>query len=830
MKRSFVNFVSFSALLTAVFGVHTVCAEQMPNPRSARVVNVAPQRADGAAMVRGNGANVISGASRSTVARTGTVSVRNVSDSSSRATMSRSAVRQGAGRRADVTSARNAKNAAVVRSAISGLRGNARAASTPVLSGLARAAARSRATAIFSDVSKLGSGYASCREAYATCMDQFCANANDTYRRCFCSSRFTEFRDTELALDQAKVLIQRFEDNNLNAVDKTAAEVDAMYSASIGEAAIKNDTSGAQQLLDEIGDLLSGKKKADENPNNNLNLLSLDFSTDMDDIWGGSGSSIFDTDKKVSLSELEGQRLFDATNKQCLDIVGDQCESDAILNMATSSYGIMITQDCNAYEKSVNKKREAVMNTVRQAEKVLREARLEEYRAHNSQDVNECLGKVRKAMLTDVACGENYERCLDYTGVFVKQTTGEAIYSPRLFMLADTIKLDGKSSDVLGSNTEFDKFIETKKMFATTALDTCRDISDTVWTEFKRTALIEIAQAQDELIESVKMSCVNTMKECYDTQSDSLKSFDDTTAKAAGALSAIAAKEMCKEKVTTCAALYSQGGDGCKFDSNGHLDEKAGGDAKKCGLAALLAFVDTVDDVRIAEGCEAAIDSHLKELCTPTTGDMGYPWNCRLRARKSTNNTDTSSAAGSNTGRSITNRSDSFDSIETIIMDYALDNCAVGATTYDSLDATIRLKVENSLNDMYEQLEYQLIDACEALDGVWMTADDKWLEKTNFNVNAPLVTAFYTSVWNSVSQEVSDTWGKCIENTTMVQCLAYNDESREENYATYNREKDECTFSEEWYQLRCSMLGNGYYENGVCYLVPNSMTSETQSE
>ena len=35
-------------------------------------------------------------------------------------------------------------------------------------------------------------------------------------------------------------------------------------------------------------------------------------------------------------------------------------------------------------------------------------------------------------------------------------------------------------------------------MFATSALDTCRDIADVVWTEFKRSALIEIAQAQDE--------------------------------------------------------------------------------------------------------------------------------------------------------------------------------------------------------------------------------------------------------------------------------------------------------------------------------------------
>ena len=64
-------------------------------------------------------------------------------------------------------------------------------------------AGKARATAVFSDISKIGGGYASCRESYSTCMDQMCANANDTYRRCFCSERFTKFRDTENALDQA---------------------------------------------------------------------------------------------------------------------------------------------------------------------------------------------------------------------------------------------------------------------------------------------------------------------------------------------------------------------------------------------------------------------------------------------------------------------------------------------------------------------------------------------------------------------------------------------------------------------------------------------------
>ena len=371
-------------------------------------------------------------------------------------------------------------------------------------------------------------------------------------------------------------------------------------------------------------------------------MMSLDFSSDVGDVFGGGdifsgSSSIFGGGSGVDLTTLEGEDLFNHVHRQCSSMVADSCDGNAVANMAKSAYGIMISQDCNAYEKSVDAKRQQVQNTVRQAEKILREARLEEYRAHNSQDVNECLDKVRSAILTETACGPNYKRCLDYTGAYINQSTGDAIYTPRLFELENLILLEsapsssGANTDILSMNAGFNTFLDSRKMFATTALDTCRDKADLVWNEFKRAAIIEIAQAQDEKIEEVKNSCVETMRDCYDTQSNALKSFDNNTAQETGAISAYAARQMCADKVTACAALYSKGGTACSFDGNGKLKQAEDGNtAQRCGLAALLDFVDTVDTVRIAEGCETAITTHLEKLCTPTSGDMGYPWNCRL--------------------------------------------------------------------------------------------------------------------------------------------------------------------------------------------------------
>ncbi len=634
LKMKLSNFCRFSVGLMAFLCASSAMADQSPNPRSAVSVNSVPRigtkvvtRGDGdaGAVVSRTGVDVARDTQAETVVRAGRKN-----------TVVRSANAGGTTNRSADVAVRSAVKSKMSRSATTSGKVNARAATTGMTkSGVARAATLSRATAVFNDISKIGGGYAQCRDSYATCMDQFCANANDTYRRCFCSKRFTDFRDTEAALDEVKVLLQRFEDNNLNAVDKTVAEVNAMYTATVGEAAIKNDTSGAQNTLNEISDLLTGKKKPGEKTETNPLDMSFGFEINMDDLWSGS-TSMFDTgNERVNVADMEGEKLYNEVHKQCLEFVKDTCSTDAVLNMAISSYNIMISQDCNLYEKKIDSQREAVMNTVRQAEKYLRQARLEEYREHNSADVNQCLSKVRDAMLEDTACGENYKRCLDYTGNYINSTTGEPIYSPLLFKLTELINLyggSGTSSDVVRMNPQYNKWLDDRRMFATTALDSCRDIADTVWNEFKRAAIIEINQAQEAKIEEVKASCVTTISECYDTQSGELNDLDKTTAPVSGALAVQASRAMCAEKVSACAALYGDNDSTqCSFDSYGRLLN-----ADSCGLSALLRYVGLVDSAKIAEGCTDALTKYTEELCAPasTNKDKKYPWGCCAISRK----------------------------------------------------------------------------------------------------------------------------------------------------------------------------------------------------
>lgn len=826
------DFRRIPLVLTAVLSV--VCgayAEQAPNPRggmgtsssaaldsvggstsarstSGRVVRTNSSATDSGLTVTGrSAANSVSRSATArpsvTVARTASVQPASSNVVTGRSgTVLQMAPTSGINTSRSATTAR-AASSNVISGASHSTASTARAASSNSVVGLSRAAT-ARATAVFSDISAIGGGYAKCREAYATCMDQFCANANDTYRRCICSARYDEFRNTENAIDQALNLLAQFEDNNLNAVGLSAEEVAAMYSATEGEMAIKNDTSAAANMLAEISDLLSGKSSSTSSSGTSgtsLGLLTVDFTSDLGDIWGegGSSSSIFSTSSGVDLASLTGQDLFNEASKQCLELVADSCENNATLTMARSAYSIMITQDCNLYEKNINSQKESLEQTVRTAEKYLREARLEEYQSHNSADVNECIASVRNAIQSDAACGANYSRCLDYTGAYINQSTGEAIYSPRLFQLADLITLPGvnasDASDVLGANPEFNSFLDSRRMFAETALDSCRDMADIVWEEFKRQALIEIAQAQDEKIEEVKMSCVSTMSECYDTQTGALQDFDNTTSQYTGAISAYAARAMCEDKVIACASLYGDT-EGCEFDGNGQLTtgNASGGLTgaaanSRCGLTALLAFVDTVDTVRVAEGCETAITNYLKDLCTPTSGDKGYPWNCRNM---------------------------SPDELEESIQNFAEQNCADPTSSGEAFITEVSDQISRAIDDIQEELDYQLMETCEELDGYWMDDDDSVTNVVDSRVsgNGTLLSGFYRQVYGG--NEVTD-WGRCVENTTMLRCLDYND-GLETPVASYDLSRDECTFTDEWYRAQCEELMGGYYENSVCYV------------
>lgn len=827
------KFFCLVAALVSLFSAGYANATVSGSARSAVAGNVAPGRAQGRQVERQIERQDTSRAGATVTARSTQRTVSNSSRSGATVSNARSA-KNAVGARSGtnvVVAPAVRNNTSVARSGAPVGRSAVNVGRSAVGGNVAYSESRrmSRAAAVFDDVSKIGGGYSACRDSYATCMDQFCAKANETYRRCFCSERFLEFRDIEEALDESKILLQQFEDNSLNAVDKTAEEVDAMYSATIGEAAIKKDTSAAQKTLDAIGDLLSGKRKVEKTKNQSYSsgLMSLDFSFDSSDVFGGgssTGGSIFGSGGGTDFSTLEGAELFKKAHEQCAVLAAEACSSEAVANLVKSSYSIMITQDCNLYQKNIDAKREGVMNTVRQAEKYLREARLEEYRSHNSADVNECLDKVRSAMFADTACGANYKRCLDYTGAYVNPATGEPNYTQRLFELTDLIRLDGVggNTDVLSNNSKFDAFLDSKRMFASSALDTCRTIADTVWAEFKRTALIEIAQAQDEKIEAVKSSCVDTMKQCYDKQSGALKSFDDTTAQASGALSAYAAREMCQDKVAACASLYGDT-DGCTFDGNGKvLTTNANG---RCGLDALLKFVDTVDTVRIGEGCYAGIDNFLKQQCASPDENYEYPWGCKSVRAGSLDNVTVEDGKfvvvdteHGQSGEDSKKRS----TLAGMIVNYVNTFCPVSDETMGDLQDRNLREMRRIFDETVAKMSLLLQPICEDIGGVWTAGGEelnKLAEKFGSDVgeSGMLNDEFHKIVYAGDKTMGISEYGVCLKNDVQMQCDIQNVDTDNQGFATYDAATNTCNFAEGWYATKCGKLG-GKWENETCYI------------
>lgn len=653
-------------------------------------------------------------------------------------------------------------------------------------------AGTARATAVFNDITKIGGGYAGCRDAYATCMDQFCANANDTYRRCYCSDKFKDFRDTSDRLDKALQLLADFQNQNLNAVDKTAAEVSAMYTATAGENAVKKDSSASQKLLDSITDVLSGKQQS--SGLNSLGILDFsNFGLD-DDIWEGGSSSIFNTNATSNMADLEGKALYNSAAKQCAEVTRDICGSEAVFKLAQSSYPIMITQDCNTYEKSVNAKKLSVEETIRTAEKYLRDARLEEYRAHNSKDVNECLSAVEQAFRQPSVCGENYERCLDYdTGKYINATTGEPILSKALFELNKLIVFDGQK-ELLSANPDFNKWMDGRKQHAETALNSCRDIADTVWYEFKRAAIIQIAQAQDEKIQEVKDSCVAVIKECYDNQSGALKETDVTQMQSTNAIAAVTARGMCYDKVLGCASLYGDP-DGCAYDDKTQKLSNVSG--KTCGLQALLTFVDTVDAAKVAEGCEAALTKYAHELCDEDIGTEDAIKFGKCRPDK---------MSRSQLRAAMEVRRKTFCPSELV-------NSDSSNTLQDQDSDAFNVNLMNQvIKNIYDELGIAFTAACEEVGGTWVSAYEWSSPQPSVLAQDFYITYYGTQITNLAQMNdfnlVETGW--CIQDQE-AQCAALG------NYANYNNNM--CNMQPAWYEHACEDLLGGYWNNNQCNLI-----------
>ena len=179
---------------------------------------------------------------------------------------------------------------------------------------IARSATVARAT---TGTNTFGTGYNTCRDAYFSCMDQFCAKQNDTYRRCVCSGKLDDIKSRERALSQTSDQLQDFKSLNIEVIPKTAAEVNAMITATAGESAASTarDKSSSAQKLAGISAVLAKTKS------NSLSTSgTLDIAGDINAIWATT-----DLASGANIANLTGEPLYNAVHSQCADLVSERC-------------------------------------------------------------------------------------------------------------------------------------------------------------------------------------------------------------------------------------------------------------------------------------------------------------------------------------------------------------------------------------------------------------------------------------------------------------------------------------------------------------------------
>ena len=444
------------------------------------------------------------------------------------------------------------------------------------------------------------SNYNTCRDAYFTCMDQFCATQNENYRRCVCSSKLKDIQNKEKLLSQTSESLQDFESLNIDMISKTSKEVKAMLSASEGENAIKKDTSESSTVLKNITSVLNNSKKQSLSTQGKLDI-------------GGDIKQIWNTTNLIGgadIANLTGESLFNAVHTQCAELVATSCEGSDF-KMVSSAYGMYIENDCALLENNLNNKTTSANAAIRQTRHKMQDARLENYDAHNSASINTCIANVRKDILADTACGAGYVHCLDFSGKYLNITTGQPIYSADFYQIENQISLSG---DVLknSKNSSFISMLNKKRSFAEKDLDLCRDNADEVWNEFMRQAIVEIYQNQQKRVKEVQEECLQVVNECYLKQSNSLKSLTDNSKINIGQTLELS-EEMCADKLTTCSNLYGGGSE---------------------GLDILIATMTGITDATIEQSCPDLLTEFSQKICAVPDSDSShsYPYGCRKYA------------------------------------------------------------------------------------------------------------------------------------------------------------------------------------------------------
>ena len=200
MKK--ILFFVFSTLICATDATAAVRDENATN----RQTNVAERGTNTAANVTARTAttNRTNNTNLSTRNATNTIPA-----SAGRTAIRTTTQRQTVSTKTNAANASRSASTTVSRSAITSKSNNV--TSRPQTQNVSRAAIDQTADVITE--TRTGAAYEQCKNAYFTCMDQFCSLKNDDYRRCSCSNRVFELTEVRNVMQDAANQLTEFTEN-----------------------------------------------------------------------------------------------------------------------------------------------------------------------------------------------------------------------------------------------------------------------------------------------------------------------------------------------------------------------------------------------------------------------------------------------------------------------------------------------------------------------------------------------------------------------------------------------------------------------------------------
>ena len=385
----------------------------------------------------------------------------------------------------------------------------------------ARQAAIQQGTTVRTKVEATGLYDQACYDAYFGCMDQFCITDNASGGACSCSDSIKEY-DEELAeiqsiLDEAN----RLRTEEVERV-KAGADADIIFT---GERRYDSDGN----ILSE-GELTEEEQKAQKR----ADLLAL-FNTNLYE-----DEDVFADQSTLNMADLTGKELYDAANNLCLNQVPDSCAGD--IAFLQQLYSRQITSDCLGYKNSLAQQRDNAENELASAESEVRTALQESFESANKYDLGQCMVEFKKCMLTDDACGEDWENCVATIAMENMQNNAAESTAGTTVETVETYDITASTMNILN----------TKRPICENVLDQCVAVRDMVWPNFLKEAAPTIKVAESKAESKFRQSCLTNISNCIQTACR-----DDIAGKGVATMDACLsrpdmARSFCKVEIDPC--------------------------------------------------------------------------------------------------------------------------------------------------------------------------------------------------------------------------------------------------------------------------------------